>query len=73
MGYKNNIFKEGLLTGIGKVPTTDILEIGGNIQLDGLIKSDGVAPLIHCESSFSFNDFEFLFSVLIPEYKKNLV
>ena len=42
MGYKNNIFKEGLLTGIGKVPTTDILEIGGNIQLDGLIKSDGV-------------------------------
>ena len=37
------------------------------------INSPEISPLIHCESSFSFKDFEFIFSVFMPLYKKNLV
>jgi len=37
MSYKNNIFKEGLLTGIGRKPLTETLEIGGGIIVDGAL------------------------------------
>ena len=41
MSYKNNIFKLGLLTGIGKVPTEE-LDIEGNVKANGrLILNDG--------------------------------
>ena len=41
MSYKNNIFKLGLLTGIGKVPT-EKLDIEGNVKANGrLILNDG--------------------------------
>ena len=41
MSYKNNIFKLGLLTGIGKVPT-EKLDIEGNLKANSFIKTGGV-------------------------------
>jgi hypothetical protein len=41
MSYRNNIFKLGLLTGIGKVPT-EKLDIEGNLKANSFIKTGGV-------------------------------